>query len=124
MEDLDAICRGAFKTNGKLTNQITAPPQAISKCVFRDPCFTPLIVCSPFPVFAISVDLGTIAATANPLVWSIGMTRDPVVAYTGANGSQSRSAYWASEFTTALDAVRIHDFSSSLDHAADARSSR
>lgn len=63
---------------------------------------------SPYPVFAISVDLGTIAATTEPLVWTMGMTRDPAVTYTGASGApQPRSPYWASQFNQPLDAVRI-----------------
>lgn len=62
---------------------------------------------SPFPVFAISANLGTIAATAAPLVWMMGMTREPAITYTGASGTpQSRSPYWASQFNEPLDAVR------------------
>ena len=78
--------------------------------------------CRPFPVFAISADLGSITATDEPVVWALGMTRDPVVNYTGADGSpQPRSPYWASQFSDPLDAVGFETRYTSLPAIDDER---
>ena len=55
---------------------------------------------------AISVDLGSIQSTAEPIVWVVGVVRDPVVQYTNAEGQrEERSAYYWLNYTTIHDAV-------------------
>ncbi|KAJ3530917.1 hypothetical protein NM688_g7646 [Phlebia brevispora] len=83
--DTDANCRGQFQASGTLTatSSFTGP--------------TPIQ--TPFPVFAIATDLGTISATTDPVVWGVGLTRDPAIAYIGEDGTeQQRSPYWRSQF--------------------------
>ncbi|KAJ7585371.1 hypothetical protein C8J56DRAFT_946578 [Mycena floridula] len=60
-----------------------------------------------FPVFGLSVDLGTISATASPVVWAIGVVRDPVIQFaTDFAGLQSRSSFFWTQF---------HDISAVID---------
>ena len=62
---------------------------------------------SPFNVFAISMDLGTITATTDPVVWAVGMVRDPAVqAVTASGGQEIRSPYWRTS-GTAQNMVRF-----------------
>ncbi|KAF7794745.1 hypothetical protein EIP86_005883 [Pleurotus ostreatoroseus] len=92
MVDNNVNCRGQFQRNGTLTNQIVSPGSSAVTAHF-------------FPIFAISVDLGAVSAISDPLVWSVGMTRNPAIAFAGAAGStQLLSPYWASEFNTTFDA--------------------
>lgn len=58
-------------------------------------------------MFAISVDLGIISSTAEPVVWAVGLTRDPALQYFRANQTEERGAYWISRFGSAQAAVRI-----------------
>ncbi len=37
---------------------------------------------SPFDVFGMSVDLGQVTTATNPVVWAIGVTRDPSIQFT------------------------------------------
>ena len=38
-------------------------------------------------VFAFAMDLGSISTTAQPIVWSIGVVRNPAIAFTNAAGA-------------------------------------
>ena len=62
---------------------------------------------SPFNVFAIAKDLGSVTSTpTSPFVWAVGMLRDPAIAYTIAGTeTQLRDPFWKSEFTIPEDAV-------------------
>lgn len=112
MIDIDANCRGLFQHQGILANKIINGPRRISMCGIFALVNGPVLmlhICSPFPVFAISVDLGHISATPEPMVWSIGMNRNPSIGYISADGTtEQRSPYWASKFTTIQDAVCAH----------------
>ncbi len=57
---------------------------------------------SAWPVFSFSVDLGTITpgAQVDPVVWSLGLVRDPLVTYTANGPEQSRSAYYWSTYSS------------------------
>jgi len=44
-----------------------------------------------FIVFGISVDLGTITSTSGPVVWGLGLVRDPITTYPSASGSSLNS---------------------------------
>lgn len=61
---------------------------------------------SPFDAFAISLDLGSIERTSEPIVWTIGMLRDPSINLKTASGSSElRSSYYWSNFSKIEDIV-------------------
>ncbi|KAJ3539023.1 hypothetical protein NM688_g6428 [Phlebia brevispora] len=100
------ICRGQFQQLGSLSSTPSIEgPASIS---------------GAFPVFAMAVDLGTISATSSPVMWALGMVRDPAVLYTGFGAiDQYCRPYWSSQFETAVDAVTyfIQDFADASDRA-------
>ena len=66
-------------------------------------------ISSTFDVFGISVDIGNISSSAPSIsvVWAVGVTRDPSIAYTSLSGQTVyRSSYYRLNFTTAHDIVR------------------
>lgn len=61
---------------------------------------------SDWPVFGISVDLGTITSTSSPIVWGLGLIRDPCIQYETASGNiEQRSSYFWSNFSTDVEVV-------------------
>ena len=57
-------------------------------------------LCRDVPVFAFSVDLGTIKSTSSPVTWSIGYVRDPSVLYTTGSGTtEMRRPYYATHYS-------------------------
>ncbi|KAI0958924.1 hypothetical protein AcV7_004605 [Taiwanofungus camphoratus] len=63
-------------------------------------------ISNDFPVFAISVDLGTITSTQSPVVWSVGYVRDPVIQYTSSTGeTQPLSPYYVTQYQNIQDAI-------------------
>ncbi|KLO07475.1 hypothetical protein SCHPADRAFT_881683 [Schizopora paradoxa] len=61
---------------------------------------------NPFDAFAFAVDLGAIQNTSEPIVWTIGMLRDPSINLTTASGTtQLRSSYYWSNFSTIPDII-------------------
>ena len=57
---------------------------------------------------AISVDIGNIqpGIESNPVVYTIGVVRDPVIQYTNGNNElEERRAYYWANFTSINDAV-------------------
>ncbi|KAF7790198.1 hypothetical protein EIP86_001150 [Pleurotus ostreatoroseus] len=106
MEDTVVTCRNQFVYNGTLTDELTLPPAPIN---------------SPngdWPVVAFSVDLGQITATSEPLVWAIGMARNPAIQYTNASGSsQLRPPYWASEYNENLPGLFVADYPNAYNRA-------
>ncbi len=84
-----------FQSTGALDNQTTTDFQPISP---------------HYPVFAIARDLGTIQATQDPVVWSIGFVTDPAINYTDPSGaSQHRSLFYKSQYSddTSLVCIRF-----------------
>ncbi|KLO15798.1 DUF1793-domain-containing protein [Schizopora paradoxa] len=72
---------------------------------------------SPFDALAISVDLGLITSTSEPIMWTIGMLRDPSINLTTASGAnQMRSSYYWSNYSTIPDitAFVLGDFEVAL----------
>lgn len=62
-----------------------------------------------FPVFGFAKDLGSVKDATDPVIFSIGLIRDPAVQYIVADGAmQDRSLYFWSQYQSAADAVRIH----------------
>ncbi|KAI9433020.1 hypothetical protein H4582DRAFT_1820406 [Lactarius indigo] len=100
----DTISRGLFVLNGVLDNQ-------------TDPNFRS--IANNFAVFAISRDLGTIQATNDPIVWTVGFTLDPPINYTDPSGAapRQRSLFYKTRYSS--DTSLIVDF---LDDFANASS--
>ncbi|KAI9456365.1 hypothetical protein BJY52DRAFT_1171492, partial [Lactarius psammicola] len=74
----------AFAVNGTLDNQ-------------TDPDFYP--ISDYWTSFGISRDLGTIQATQDPIVWTVGFITDPVINYTDSSGaSQQRSLFYKTQY--------------------------
>ncbi|KAK7461365.1 hypothetical protein VKT23_008542 [Stygiomarasmius scandens] len=72
----DNDVRGTFRDKGGLLNT-------------SDTNFRPIN--QNFIVFGISVDLGTITSTSEPVVWGLGLVRDPITTYPSASGSSLNS---------------------------------
>ena len=65
-------------------------------------------VCSPFKVFAIATDLGTISQTSESVTWAVGVLRNPVIAYRTPSGAvQNRSPYFMTKYPDFQSAVGI-----------------
>ncbi|KAJ3538099.1 hypothetical protein NM688_g6567 [Phlebia brevispora] len=104
----EPTCRNQFTQSGSISSvQPLAGPASI--------------VANFFEVFAFAVDLGTISAPSSPLVWAVGVARNPVVSYVGGNGGeQRRSPYWASQFNSLVDAATylLQDFTDASNRAS------
>ncbi|KAH9017578.1 hypothetical protein EDB85DRAFT_2076084 [Lactarius pseudohatsudake] len=72
-------------------------------------------------VFAISRDLGNIQATQDPVVWTIGLTTDPVINYTDLSGfaPQQRSLFYKTRYSddTSLIVDFLDDFANAYSRA-------
>ncbi|KAF8874077.1 hypothetical protein BD779DRAFT_1678880 [Infundibulicybe gibba] len=71
-----------------------------------------------WPIFAFSTDLGNISAISTPLVWALGLVRDPTIQYSPGDGStQQRSSYFWTQYKKIGEAVRSQiDSKSSCSH--------
>ncbi|RPD75342.1 hypothetical protein L226DRAFT_534905 [Lentinus tigrinus ALCF2SS1-7] len=103
--DTDTSTRNLFASQGSLAN-------------IESNAFGPIN--SPFFVFALAVDLGTITSTSDPVTWCAGYVRDPSVQYTTGSGeTQNRRPYFFSKYSdisSAIDAFTT-DFSAAHDRA-------
>lgn len=87
------MVRGQFITNGVLANT--------QDTVFR-------AIQDDWPVFAFAKDLGTVTKATTPVVFSVGLVRDPAVEYIIANdGTQARSLYFWSQYSTVAAVVCV-----------------
>ncbi|KAH9000741.1 hypothetical protein EDB86DRAFT_3075191 [Lactarius hatsudake] len=102
----DSISRTFFVQNGSLDNQ-------------TDPVFR--AINDKFAVFAISRDLGTIQATADPVVWTVGLTMDQVINYTDISGAapRPRSLFYKTQYSndTSLIVDFLDDFANAYSRA-------
>ncbi|KAL4261602.1 Glutaminase GtaA [Pleurotus pulmonarius] len=93
----DTALRDSFSSTGQLANA-------------QDPTFR-AINGRDWPVFAISANLGTITSTSSPVVWCIGLVRDPsIVAWNGAS-SEDRHPYFKTRYqdvSSAIDAFLLN----------------
>ncbi|KAF4566531.1 hypothetical protein EYR36_011962 [Pleurotus pulmonarius] len=93
----DTALRDSFSSTGQLANT-------------QDPTFR-AINGRDWPVFAISANLGTITSTSSPVVWCIGLVRDPsIVAWNGAS-SEDRHPYFKTRYqdvSSAIDAFLLN----------------
>ncbi|CCM05724.1 uncharacterized protein FIBRA_07956 [Fibroporia radiculosa] len=74
------------------------------------------------PVFAISVNLGSIQATQSSVVWAIGYVRDPSIKYTTSSGqTQLRSPYYRTQYSSVQDIISefLSDYSNAETRAED-----
>ena len=62
---------------------------------------------SDWPVFPIAVDLGSVTSSAEPIVWVIGLVRDPSISYTIGGKVESLHPYYTTQYSTVQSAVRI-----------------
>jgi len=92
--DSGTDARGKFTRTGMLNGQ-------------QDPNLRPISGNST--VFAISRDLGTIQATKDPVVWTIGHTTDPAVNYSDLSGAPPtpRSPYYKIQYANDADLASI-----------------
>ncbi|KAF9076791.1 DUF1793-domain-containing protein [Rhodocollybia butyracea] len=101
----DVVVRAQFINNGVLANT-------------KDTNFRP--VSDDWPVFGLAHNLGTIGTTASaPVIFSVGHIRDPVLEYVVVGGTQDRSLYFWSEFSTAAEVISefLGDYSGALSRA-------
>ncbi|KAJ3489039.1 hypothetical protein NLI96_g2399 [Meripilus lineatus] len=99
---IDNDCRSQFAFSGLLSGHPSTPPG---------------IVNNPFQVFAHSIDLGRIMRTQSPVVWSLGVVRNPVASFR----SETLSPYFATEFNhlnLAIDTF-VGDFARASQRATD-----
>lgn len=104
MADSDANCRGQFSSAGNLKNTVNTGPKVIS---------------DHFNVFAISMDLGTVTATTQPVVWAVGMLRDPAIqAITSVGATEMRSPLWRTQgVATDMITSFLQDYESAMQRA-------
>ncbi|KAH9022178.1 hypothetical protein EDB85DRAFT_382728 [Lactarius pseudohatsudake] len=81
----DDYSRGSFQVNGTLNNQTDQYFRSIN---------------SNYPIFGIARDLGTIQATQDPIVWTIGFTMDPAIQYTDpfTDTPRQRSLFYKTQY--------------------------
>ena len=63
------------------------------------------VLSSDWPVFPIAVDLGSVTSSAEPIVWVIGLVRDPSVSYTIGGQAKSLRPYYTTQYSTVESAV-------------------
>ncbi|KAH9164534.1 hypothetical protein EDB89DRAFT_1892884 [Lactarius sanguifluus] len=102
----DSVSRTFFVHNGSLDNQ-------------TDPVFR--AINDKFAVFAISRDLGTIQATEDPVVWTVGLTMDQVINYTDLSGAapRPRNLFYKTQYSndTSLIVDFLDDFANAYSRA-------
>lgn len=87
----DTVVRGQFISNGKLANTLDTSFRAVQ---------------DDWPVFGFAKDLGTVTTATTPVVFSVGLVRDPAVEYIVANNAyQARSLYFWSSYSSVAAAV-------------------
>ncbi|KIK65892.1 hypothetical protein GYMLUDRAFT_1027590, partial [Collybiopsis luxurians FD-317 M1] len=100
----NTIVRSAFLNNATLANNQDLDFRGIN---------------DRWPVFAFSYDLGTIIATSSPIVWGIGLVRNPDIVYNTTAGNQNRRPYFFSRYSDVPTAMSdfIGDASNALQRA-------
>ena len=101
-----------FQRNGISWQISSADPQRVAAANqstlsnTADSSFHP--VGDPFDVLGIMVDVGSVSSTpTDPLVYTIGVVRDPVVQYTNSKVQlETRSSYFWGTYSNVHDLVR------------------
>jgi Domain of unknown function (DUF5127) len=87
---IDNDVRGAFTSNGKLTNSKDTNYRAIN---------------SNWPVFGFAIDLGSVGSSAVNTLFSLGLCQNDAIQFDGKNGVVSLPSLWTSYFSDDLAAV-------------------
>ncbi|CAA7259876.1 unnamed protein product [Cyclocybe aegerita] len=98
----DVVVRAQFINSGALPNTRDTNFRAVS---------------NNWPVFALAHDLGAVTASTEPVVFSVGHIRDPVIPYIVANGAiQQRHLYAWSQFSSPADIISsfLGDYNNAL----------
>ncbi|KAJ4001761.1 hypothetical protein F5050DRAFT_1721221 [Lentinula boryana] len=101
----DIIVRAQFINNGVLANTQDTNFRAVS---------------NDWPVFGLAHNLGSVGSTASaPVVYSVGHIRDPALEYVVVGGTQARSVYFWSEYSTPADVISefLGDYNAALTRA-------
>ncbi|KAG6874172.1 hypothetical protein C0993_000780, partial [Termitomyces sp. T159_Od127] len=100
----DVTVRAQFINNGQLPDTQDTTFRAIE---------------DNWPVFGFAHNLGSVTRATSPVVFSVGHVRDPAIEYVVPGGTQNRSLYFWSEFSTvsALISSFLGDYSAALSRA-------
>ncbi|KAH9913166.1 uncharacterized protein B0H18DRAFT_941756 [Fomitopsis serialis] len=101
----DVVCREEFQDYGRVN-------ASDNNSTSRD-------INNAWPVFPISVDLGSVASLDSPVVWAIGYVRDPSISYALSGNTESLRPYYTTQYPTTEDALEffVSDFNNSLTQA-------
>ncbi|KAG8851725.1 hypothetical protein FRC20_001668, partial [Serendipita sp. 405] len=100
----DRVVRGGFNTTGHLNNTADTDFRAIS---------------NNWPCFSFAKDLGDITSPSPPVVFAVGLSRDPAISYTASGTQQSRSLFYRTQFSSDTDAISffLNDYDSAVTSA-------
>ncbi|KAF9527912.1 hypothetical protein CPB83DRAFT_371296 [Crepidotus variabilis] len=100
------VSRSIFAENGKLDNTANTTYRAIGK---------------DYPVLAFAADLGNIEKTSSPIVFALGLVRDPVVTYRKNGALENRPPLFRTRWKTETAAIDdfLANFSNALSRAID-----
>jgi hypothetical protein len=87
---IDNDVRGAFTSNGKLTNSKDTNYRAIN---------------SNWPVFGFAIDLGSVGSSSVNTLFSLGLCQNDAIQFDGKNGVVSLPSLWTSYFSDDFAAV-------------------
>ena len=114
---VDVVCRTEFAANGTLNNNannMTSRP--INEYVCQIESHSQLKNGKPayshWPVFPISVNLGNVDSSTEPIVWVVGFVRDPSISYTTDNQIAHLRPYYTTQYSAVESAVCVTIYSS------------
>jgi Domain of unknown function (DUF5127) len=91
----DSTVRGIFASNGSLQNSGDTNYRAIN---------------DSWPIFGFAVNLGSVGASAVSTLFSLGLTQEQAVQFSGASGVTPLPSLWTSFFNNDLAAVCLSRF--------------
>ncbi|TFY64799.1 hypothetical protein EVJ58_g2384 [Rhodofomes roseus] len=103
----DTVCYETFYASGALSSKN-------DNDTFR-------AISTDLPVFAFSVDFGSVSATQSPVVWTVGYVRDPSIEYTLLGDASTLRPYYTTQYSSAQDALEafLSDYNNSLSRSQD-----
>ncbi|KZT68277.1 hypothetical protein DAEQUDRAFT_337507 [Daedalea quercina L-15889] len=97
----DTVCRPEFVLAGGVNSKN-------DNNTFRN-------ITDDWPIFPISINLGSVASPSTPVVWTVGYVRDPSISYTLSGQTTSLRPYYTTQYST-LEAA-LEDFVSNYDNS-------
>jgi hypothetical protein len=93
---------------GRLDNSSDSAFRALNEYVCQNKAYHRLISKSRRPTGSLAIDLGSITSNnqPDPVVWALGLVRDPLVTYATQSGAQNRTGYYWSAYQRIDDVVR------------------